>query len=275
MIYNKSNHPIEVKKISVRIWSLRDEIEASLSRRMKECEAAGVPLYIEDIKNFYDLNDPSKDNVILLKAKDDEMTSLMEELSEDVPSPKEKTAEVIANDPPLEAAPVEGSPAVDDEKLQTVPGENKTLKSAEEIIAEQALAGLETKKPNPILERPYTRQAPDLERITYGFILLSDITMDQMLVFTKDKFLHGQCVIVEFLIPQNFMMTANVAYCHNYAMRSRIISSTKPDFRLQLKFSFTIKGERDTLRSFLKSIEPTVPKEVKKPKSEIEDDLGI
>jgi hypothetical protein len=58
-------------------------------------------------------------------------------------------------------------------------------------------------------------------------------------------------------------------------MRSRIISSTKPDFRLQLKFSFTVKGERDTLRSFLKSIEPTVPKEVKKPKSEIEDDLGI
>ena len=30
MIYNKSGHPIEVKKISIRLWTLRDEIEAAL-----------------------------------------------------------------------------------------------------------------------------------------------------------------------------------------------------------------------------------------------------
>ena len=53
MIYNKSGHPVEVKKISLRLWTLRDEIEAALERRMKECEALGVPLYIEDIKKFY------------------------------------------------------------------------------------------------------------------------------------------------------------------------------------------------------------------------------
>jgi hypothetical protein len=55
-IYNRSSHPVEIKKISIRLWSLRDEIEAALVRRIKECEAAGIPLYIDDIKKFYNLN---------------------------------------------------------------------------------------------------------------------------------------------------------------------------------------------------------------------------
>jgi hypothetical protein len=234
MIYNKTPHPIEVKKISIRLWTLRDEIEAAIGRRIKECEAAGVPLYIEDIKRFYNINHKLPDNVVQLKPEpqNDGIASLMEEISE----------ETKAEEPPPE----------------TPPEESKTLNEAETIIAEQTRQGLETKKPNPILERPYQRQAPDLEKISYGFILLSDINMDSMLSFTKDKFLHGQSVTVEFLIPQNFMMTADVLYCHHYAMRSRIISSSRPDYRLQCRFAFAIPGERDTLRNFLKSIEPTL-----------------
>jgi hypothetical protein len=245
MIYNKSGHPVEVKKISIRLWSLRDEIEAAIGRRMKECEAAEIPLFIEDIKKFYKLNDDSEtpDNVISLKkaASGDDMASLMESIGDEVHAE-----------------------------------ESKTLNEAEGIIAEQASQGLETKKPNPILERPYQRQAPDLEKVSYGFILLSDINMEQMLSFTKDKFLQGQSVVVEFLIPQNFMVTADVTYCHHYAMRSRIISSTKPDYRLQCTFSFNMKNERDNLRNFLKSIEPNLPPERKKSKKDSEDDsLGI
>lgn len=248
MIYNKSGHPVEVKKISIRLWSLRDEIEAALGRRMKECEAAGVPLYIEDIKKFYNLihGEQTPDNVIALKKNtEDGMASLMEEISD----------EVKAEDAPAD--------------------ESKVLNEAEEIVAEQTLQGLETKKPNPILERPYQRQAPDLEKVSYGFILLSDINMEQMLSFTKDKFLQGQSVVVEFLIPQNFMMTADVTYCHHYARTSRIISSSKPDYRVQCRFAFSIPGERDNLRNFLKSIEPTLPQDKKKPKKDSEDDLGI
>lgn len=250
MIYNKSGHPIEVKKISIRLWSLRDEIEAALGRRMKECEAAGVPLFIEDIKKFYNLlqEEETPSNVLSLKKAtdaEDGMASLMESIGDEVKADEDKAAE------------------------------NK-LGEAEEIIAEQTLQGLETKKPNPILERPYQRQAPDLDKVSYGFILLSDINMEHMMSFTKDKFLQGQSVVVEFLIPQNFMMSADVTYCHNYAMRSRIISSTKPDFRLQCKFSYSMKGERDALRNFLKSIEPSLPVEKKKSKKENEDDsLGI
>jgi len=241
MIYNKSGHPVEVKKISIRLWTLRDEIEAALGRRMKECEAAGVPLYIEDIKKFYNLSheEDTPDNVVSLKkASEDGMASLMESIGDEVKA--------------------------------------DALNEAEEIIAEQTLQGLETKKPNPILDRPYNRQAPDLEKVSYGFILLSDINMENMLSFTKDKFLQGQSVVVEFLIPQNFMMTADVTYCHHYARTSRIISSTKPDYRVQCKFAFSIPGERDNLRAFLKSIEPNLPQDKKKARKDSEDDsLGI
>lgn len=254
MIYNKSGHPVEVKKISIRLWSLRDEIEAAIERRMKECEAAGVPLFIEDIKKFYNLNSTqTPENVLEMKPKasEDGMASLMEEIGKEVKEEEKKEATDAAS------------------------AESKTLNEAEEIIAEQTMQGLENKKPNPILERPYQRQAPDLNKISYGFVLLADLNMENMLSFTKDKFLQGQSVTIEFLIPQSFMMTADVTYCHHYARTSRIISSTKPDYRLQSRFVFSVPGERDNLRSFLKSIEPTLPPEKKKMKKDAEDDLGI
>ncbi len=248
MIYNKSGHPVEVKKISIRLWGVRDEIEAAIGRRMKECDAAGVPLYIEDIKKFYNLNYQSTGNLLRIvpdPEADDQMASLMESISEDVAEAAEEA-------------------------------ESQTLSEAEGIIAEQASQGHETKKPNPILERPYQRQAPDLDKVSYGFILLSDINMETMMSFTKDKFLHGQSVVVEFLIPQQFMLTADVTYCNHYAMKSRIISSTKPDYRIQCKFSFALQGERENLRNFLRSIEPTIkPAKKKAPKAEEEDSLGI
>ena len=268
MIYNKSGHPIEVKKISIRLWSLRDEIEAAISRRMKECEAAGVPLFIDDIKRFYNLNlqTPLNDqnNVLQLHSKTDgaeSMANLMESLHEEVLP--EATPETVL--PPA---------ALDGEAATTA--ESKTFNQAEQIMAEQNKQGLEMNKPNPILQRPYKRQPPDLDKISYGFTLLSDINMDSILSFNKDKFLQGQTVLLEFLIPQNFLMTATVNYCHYYGLRSRIISSTRPDYRLQCHFSFAVPGERENLRNFLLSIEPTLPQGQKKMNKESEDDsLGI
>jgi hypothetical protein len=165
--------------------------------------------------------------------------------------------------------------AATEEKPAEAAPESQTFTEADKIIDEQNKQGLETKKPNPILDRPYQRQAPDLDKISYGFTFLGDINMETMLCFTKDKFLQGQSVVVEFLIPQNFMMTADVTYCHHYALRSRIISSTKPDYRLQCRFAFMIPGERDTLRNFLKSVEPTIPGGKKAKKASEDDSLGI
>lgn len=269
MIYNKSTHPIEVKKISIRLWTLRDEIEAAIGRRMKECEAAGVPLYIDDIKNFYNMTPgvplTDQSNVLQLPTAanaEDGINSLMESIA---PEAEAK-----------EASPTPVTPATDAPAVDASATESKTFTEAEEIMAEQKLQGLDTNKPNPILQRPYQRQAPDLEKISYGFSLLSDINMEYFLSFTKDKFLRGQSVIVEFLIPQNFMMTGEIIYCHHYARTSRVISSTKPDYRVQCKFNFQLNGERDNLRNFLKSIQPTIPEPKKKAKKDSEEDsLGF
>lgn len=260
-IFNKSHHPVEIKKISIRIWALRDEIEAAIERRMKECDAAGIPLYIDDIKKFYNMrvDAPLTDdsNVVQLKEKkaqtQDEMNDLMETLGDEV-----------KNDESAEAA------ASETEKKE----DSNTLNEAEEILAEQKLKGIEGENPNPFLERPFTRQAPNLDKISYGFSLLSDVNMESILSFAKDSFLHGQSVVIEFLIPQTFIVSAEVTYCSHYALRSRIISSTKPDYRVQCKFTFAMPGERDNLRNFLKSIEPSVNEKKKKKDSE-DDSLGI
>ncbi len=234
MIHNKSIHPIEVKKISVRIWALRDEIEAALERRIKECEAAGVPLYIDDIKKFYKLETAESQNISEITASPDEVK------------------------PPNEEAQ-----------------ENTSLKEAEAIVAQQQDQGVDN-KPNPILDRPYVRQAPDSQKISYGFSFLADIHMDSALVFTKDKFLHGQSVVVEFLIPETFMMSAEISYSHNFGRNSRIISETKPDYRVQCQFKFIISGERDNLRNFLVSIQPTIPTQKKKVQKQVDlDSLEI
>ena len=275
MIYNKSAHPVEVKKISIRLWSVRDEIEAAIGRRMKECEAAGVPLYVDDIKKFYNLNlkEPlnQQTNVLPLHPTEETKTEVVAEASlEAAPAPTPEQE-------PTPAPESAETPEAGAESAPVAASENsQTLSEADKIIEEQNKQGLDTKKPNPILERPYTRQAPDLDKISYGFALLADINMDTILTFTKDKFLHGQSVVVEFLIPQNFIMTATVTYCSFYAIRSRVISTTKPDYRVQCRFDFSVAGERDTLRNFLKSVEPVIPQPTKKPKKEAEDDsLGI
>ena len=260
-IFNKSHHPVEIKKISIRIWSLRDEIEAAIERRMKECEAAGIPLYIDDIKKFYNmrvdvpLTDDS--NVVHLKDKkpesQDEMNNLMESLGDEVKA--EESEKTESND------------------AETKESSN-TLNEAEEILAEQKLKGIEGENPNPFLERAFTRQAPNLDKISYGFSLLSDVNMETILSFAKESFLHGQSVVIEFLIPQTFIVSAEVTYCSHYALRSRIISSTKPDYRVQCKFTFAMPKERENLRNFLKSVEPNIQEKKKKKESD-DDSLGI
>ena len=163
--------------------------------------------------------------------------------NQDSPQAQDQATQTSSEENAPEESPSEGE-------------ENKTLAQAEEIIAEQASQGIENQKLNPMLDRPFERRPPDSDRISHGFVILSDINLSEALVFTKEKFLFGQSVIIEFLIPQSFSMSADVVFCHHYAMRSRVISTSKPDYRLQLKFSYAATGEKESLRNFLKSIWP-------------------
>lgn len=129
--------------------------------------------------------------------------------------------------------------------------------------------------PSEELKRPFERLAPDSDRISYGFALLNDINMDWMLAFSKQAFTPGQSLIVEFLIPHPFMMSAELVSCNHYAMRSRIISQTKPDYRLQCKFTFALPGERTRLREFLSSVTPNLPPSRGKAPKKEDDTAGL
>ncbi len=256
-IFNKSQHPVTVKRIPVRMWALRDEIEAALDRRIKECEAAGTPLFVDDIKIFYGM-------------KTDAPLAGQPQLQviEGGATPTENVDQMMeALAPAPEAPAAEAAPGATPE--QTAPAQSETTEpaaQADTIIASQTPAEKAEAPKAPHLQKPYERQAPDSDKMSYGFALLSDINMDWMLTFSKYSFIQGQSIVIEFLIPRPFTMSAEVVLCANYSMRSRIISDSKPDYRLQCRFTYLKAGERTRLRDFLSSIEPDLPKKSAAPK---------
>ncbi len=276
-IFNRSSHPVEVKRINVRIWTLRDEIEAALHRRIRECEAAGIPLNIDDIKAYYGLaTDAPLAGQPQLKLVSESVDDVMAALG---PAADEAAAVKAAPEeaPPEEApAPVEAAPDNAAESTAAEGGEkpkaDDSISAADKILEEQDDA-TKSKGPSLELQRPFERQAPDSDRISYGFALLNDLNMDWSLVFSKNSFMYGQSVTIEFLIPNSFMTGAEVMACQHYAMRSRIISSTKPDYRLQCRFTFKISGERTRLREFLTSVTPNLPAPPKKAKKSSDDEV--
>jgi hypothetical protein len=243
------------------MWALRDEIEAALDRRIKECEAAGTPLFVDDIKIFYGMKtdaplagQPQLQVIDGGAAPSENVDQMMEPLSP------------AAEAPVAETTPAPTPAAVPD---QSAPAQTETAEpaaQADTIIASQTPAE-KAEAPKAVhLQKPYERQAPDSDKMSYGFALLADINMDWMLTFSKYSFIQGQSIIIEFLIPRPFTMSAEVVLCANYSIRSRIISDSKPDYRLQCRFTFLKAGERSRLREFLSSIEPDLPKKAAAPK---------
>jgi len=277
-IYNKSQHPVEVKRISIRIWSLRDEIEGAIYRRIQECETAGIPLYVDDIKEFYGLKTDrplTEQPQLKLVDKNADVEASVDALMDSITA--EKAAPSLDDDSldPPEATPPESASALTapDGTTPVVDGEAlspDSIQAADKIIAEQKTGPVKSED----IQRPmFQRQAPDSDKISYGFALLSDVNMDWMLTFSKNSFVRGQSVVIEFLIPRPFMMNAEVLSCNHYAMRSRVISQTKPDFRLQCRFTYLLSGERGRLRDFLTSVEPSLPA-ARRPAPKKEDDAG-
>lgn len=269
-IFNKSTHPVTVKKIAVRVWALRDEIESAIERRMRECEAAGAPLYVDDIKEYYGLRTDAAlaeaPQLKLVSAQgsepDEAMLEMMAALAQESAPPQEATRPP-AEAPPEAALETAAPPAEGAETTATTATteeSSETIQKADEMLSAQTPNQSAEAKAEARDRAPFIRQAPHLELISYGFALLADVNMEWILTFSKKSFIQGQSVVVEFLIPRPFMMSAEILHCANVSMRSRIISESKPDFRIQCRFTFTRSGERGQLRDFLTSIEPDLPK---------------
>lgn len=262
-LINKSNHPVYIKKINVRIWTLRDEIEAVIQKRVEEHGLENVQ--IEDIQKYYSSLVPRP--VTAADAEDDmnvqpgiEDTSELNE--EDIPDDAmNEMAAAMA-----EAEQEESGDKGEDSEEESDDAANDL---AAEMLGDQNEETKEEKEDTP----PFERVRPDESKMIPGFAFLSEVHMDQILLFSKRNYTKGQSIIVEFMIPNRFSISTEVINCISIERKSKIISETSPTHRVQCATTFLFDGERETLRQFLKSIEPDIPPPPKKlKKAEEEDD---
>lgn len=223
MIYGNSNHPVLIKKINLRIWTLRDEIEAIIRSRIEESS--------------------------------DERPNLLDLIQEY----KEKE---LVTEKPLAVIDGEKVSDNEDEMLQAMKAaqdeestELKAVEADQEASASEPEISEEVQKQVEVL-----RRVPNLDqdKIYSGKMLLAEIDMQNIYFFCERKFFEGQSIVLDFQIPMRFVVNANILYCRPYNMKSRIISANRLPFRVAARFTFLKEGERTLLRNFITSIEPTI-----------------
>ena len=197
-----------VKKITLRIWPLREEIESVIKKQLEE---------------------RPKDKIDL------EALSGQYQCKEETENAEYGKLKVVEGG--------KGKTHVDNNKHD----------SAQKIVLQQQCP---------------THIPP--EKIHSGSVVISELSMDQIYFFSSTHFVEGQAIVIEFMIPQRFIMHADVVYSRPYSMRSRVISSQKYSHRIAATFTFLKEGERTLLRNFLKSILP-IEKKTKRlpPKSKV------
>ncbi len=231
MIYNNSTDPVYIKKISLKIWSLKDEIKSVIRDRMKESKDEN--LSIDDlIKEYRSKGDQGAQDaeVIELVAKGDL------EMGED------EMAAAMAADAPEE----DSEQSEEDAAAAAMLGDQAAVEDAQQPQE----AGIKVIQRSPKLEE---------DEISSGRTILAEIGMDKIFFFSNKAFLNGQSIVIEFIIPKRFVLNANIVFCREYNMKSRIISQNRLPYRIGADFSFLKEGERTLLRQFINSIEPDIP----------------
>ena len=73
MIHNSSSDPVLIKKISLKIWSLRDEIESRIQAKIDAGELLPESMEekIKELRDEYTKKMALPDNVVQLKSGDD------------------------------------------------------------------------------------------------------------------------------------------------------------------------------------------------------------
>jgi hypothetical protein len=246
-VLNKSNHPVFVKRVSVETWSLRTEIEAKLATLIE----ANDEKEIEKTKVFYS----------------DLKTRGLE------PLPSLKLAEQVQTEPDKESEekPEDKKASEDEEKSDDKEAADKTVD--EKNIA--ADTDSNAKEAEQVEDTPFVRVYPESSERNKGFIFLAEVNMQEVLFFSKETYLPGQNIIIEFHVTKKFTMCVEVIKSVGVTNKSKIISDKKPSYRILADFKFYFQGERENLRNFLKSVEPDIPlppKKIARPKEEDADD---
>ena len=281
-IYGRSNHPVFVKKINVNTWCLRHEVEALVAEKLKALgKTSSDELTDEEvaqIKEFYLAREKQAPNNVLQFVRNEEKTegAINPELANAVaemtqaegePAPATEEAKP-ADETPAEPVEAKADGVVD------ISGGTEGNKEPDDSFEEmrkamEEMGGANQAKPNgstilPSFSKentPFRRKPALLEdtHISPGVMILSDINMDEILFFSKHQFNYGQSVVIEFLVPNYFILSAEVISCNRFNRKSRIINPTRPEFRMRARFTFQTMGERTLLRNFLNSIAPDIP----------------
>jgi hypothetical protein len=236
MIYNNSTDPVYIKKISLKVWTLKDEIKAVIRERIKN--SSDENLSIDDLMAEYRSKEDQGAEVVELVAKGDL------EMGED------EMAAAMSGDAPAEEESKEEPAAEDDEAAAAAAAMLDGQTTDETPPAEASSDEIKVIQRSPDL---------DLGEVSSGRTILAEIGMDNIFFFSSKEFLTGESIVIEFLIPKRFVLNANIVFCREYNMKSRIISKNRLPFRIGADFSFLKEGERTLLRQFIQSIEPFVP----------------
>lgn len=272
MIHHNSHDPVLIKRIGLKIWSLRDEVEAVIQYRLRQNPEKEQlsPEEITEIKNEYLYRGPvdQRPNLQLIQGGD---SAEAEESGDDLEA---AMAAAMNGDAPEDAEATE-------EESSEGEGEEEDLEAAMAAAmgggapAEESTndsAGAAPKGgPLKIIQRS-SDNIPE-SKISRGVTILSEVSMDSLYFFGSEKYLEGQSIVIEFQIPKRFVVNANIVYCRPFNIKSRIISDKKVSYRIVAQFSFLKDGERTLLRDFIKSIEPDV-QEAPAPSAAKEDDGG-
>lgn len=266
MIYGNSNHPVLVKKIKLKIWSLRDEVE----KVIEDSKHLEHDQLLEELRSEYVPNS-KKPDLVLVKSP---MQEESEEESTEDSADNEESAEIsddgeATENPDSEAEEEEEEAEADEENVEEQEeseGEDSSQEESDSNQEEQTQGEeiLETKESTEETdsETKITITNPHVpeDKIAQGVCFLTDISMDAISFFSTKGFIHGQSIVIEFLIPTHFILNAEVMYTTNYNIGSRIISESRPSYRLMANWTFLKPGEKTLLRNFLKAIEPDLPK---------------
>lgn len=250
MIHNSSSDPVLIKKISLKIWSLRDEIEARIQDQIDAGEMTNEEMAskVSELQSEYTKkSEGTGNNVLQLKSADD--------------------LAAAGGDDEMEkamAAAMAGGDEASDDNAEATPTDNVVSMNGTPVTDANVI--------NIAIESPVKLSE---DKISKGKTILSEIGMEKMFFFSNKAFTEGQSIVIQFCIPKTFIVNADVIYCRPFNIKSRIISQNNYTHRMLIKFNFLKEGERALLRQFIQSIEPDVTKIVKKaPTEDADSDEG-
>lgn len=317
-LLNKSNHPVLIKKIPISAWTLRAEIEACIKDKIEANGGSTDNLDISDIQEFYsnlrtyddlpneaDEEDDGDDAELDPSGNpmDDDAKAMMEAMGGGAEADEEASDDTSEDTKEESSAEANEESSEEDDEAAKMAAEmlagqaggageenseedDEAAKMAAEMLAGQGGDTPQSADANNSSESKDTgfkRKFPKKKERNHGFLFLSDINMEQALIFTREKYTTGSNIVIELNVPKKFTLSAEVMNSFAVNRNSRVISDTKPNYRLQCKLHFSFEAERTNLREFLKQVEPDVPpppSKLKKPVTENEeedefDDLGF